>query len=63
METLRECQEIPDVPTPQRATMELAKRIRKLRWIGLEKEADRLQTALSGVTSGRCVFAEPREPN
>lgn len=35
-----------DVPPELRRTADLIKRIRKLRWIGLEQEATKLQQAL-----------------
>jgi len=35
-----------DVPPEQRRTADLIKRIRKLRWIGLEQEAANLQRAM-----------------
>jgi hypothetical protein len=51
-----------DVSAEQRASNEKIKLIRKLRWIGMEAEARRLQVTLDGAT-GRtdCVIAEPRE--
>ena len=61
METLGECQEISDVPSPQRASAELVKRIRKSRWIVLEEEADRLQIALSGGPFEDAVFADTQD--
>jgi hypothetical protein len=35
-------QECPDVLAPERASDELVKRIRKLRWIGMDDEAEQL---------------------
>ncbi len=35
-----------DVPPEQRRTADLVKRIRKLRWIGMEQEAAKLQLVL-----------------
>ena len=46
METLRRQQECPDVSIEQRKSSELVKLIRKLRWMGLEGEAERVQVAL-----------------
>ena len=60
METLGQSQTVPDVSAPQRATVELVKRIRKLRWIGLREEADRLQIALSGR---RYAIVDPQQSN
>jgi hypothetical protein len=39
---------VADEPPEQRAAREVVKLIRKLRWIGLEREAEQLQTALGG---------------
>jgi hypothetical protein len=50
--------ELPDVSASKRASAELVKRIRKLRWIGMEDEAERLQIALSGMPATNCVLAE-----
>jgi hypothetical protein len=44
-------QELPDVPREQRAAAELIKRIRKLRWMGLEEEAHRMVRASLRVCS------------
>jgi hypothetical protein len=38
---------IPDVPSEQRRVADLVKHIRKLRWLGMEQEAAKLQLALS----------------
>jgi hypothetical protein len=38
---------IPDVPPEQRRLADLVKHIRKLRWVGMEQEAARLQKALA----------------
>jgi hypothetical protein len=41
---------------------DLVKRIRKLRWMGLEDEAERLQQELTRrCADGDCVIATPRE--
>lgn len=41
----------PELSSEECLTQELVKRIRKLRWIGREEEAERLQAALFGRTS------------
>jgi hypothetical protein len=46
MRSASERREFLDVSTTQRASADLVKQIRKLRWIGME-EARRLQIALS----------------
>jgi hypothetical protein len=37
------------------------KQIRKLRWIGMEEDAERLQIALSGMRAANCALAEPHD--
>ena len=61
MEVRDKQQEIPDVSADQRASNELIKRIRKLRWMGMEGEAERLQIKLAGALPKDSVIAEPRE--
>jgi len=45
------------------ATNDLIKRIRKLRWMGMEEEAKRLQAELTrqSAAAGDSVIATPRE--
>ena len=52
---------IVDVSPEQKAAREVVKLIRKLRWIGLEREAEQLQTALGGIPSDKraSVLAGP----
>ena len=41
---------------------DLVKRIRKLRWMGMEEEAERLQRELTErCADGDCVIGTPRE--
>ena len=47
METLLEQQNPLDVPTEQETSNELVKLIRKLRWIGMEREAEGAETRLA----------------
>ena len=54
-------QEAPDVSAEQRESNELIKRIRKLRWMGMETEAEQLQLALAGATRSDSVIAQPLE--
>ena len=49
MKTLLDEEMIPDVPAEQRRVTDLVKRIRKLRWLGMEQEAAKLQLALARV--------------
>jgi len=53
----------PDGPTEQGASDELVKLIRKLRWMGMEEEAKKLQNhlALCGVPAADSVVEAPRE--
>jgi hypothetical protein len=49
-----------DVAPEQRRTNDLVKRIRKLRWIGMEEEADKLQLALTCFPSAeRAILLPP----
>lgn len=53
----------PDVSAEQRASNELVKQIRKLRWMGMEKEAERIQRQLATHREplADSVLAAPRE--
>jgi hypothetical protein len=53
MNRARLAHRIVDVTPEQKAAREVVKLIRKLRWIGLEQEAEQLQTALSGFPSDK----------
>ncbi len=51
-----------DVAEDESWANDLVKRIRKLRWMGLEDEAERLQQELTRrCTDGDSVIATPRE--
>ena len=54
-------QGIPDVSADQRASNEMIKLIRKLRWMGMDVEARRLQVTLDRAPRSDSVVAEPRE--
>jgi len=45
--------QVVDVTPEQKAAREVVKLIRKLRWIGLEREAEQLQTVLGGFSSDK----------
>ncbi len=47
----------PDVSAEQRTSSELAKLIRKLRWIGMEKEAENVQVLLRHTESSTTLSA------
>lgn len=50
-----------DVSGEQKSARDLVKRIRKLRWMGMEEEAERLQVALRRIEHTDCVLAAPRD--
>jgi hypothetical protein len=52
-------EQVPDVSGEQRTTGELVKRIRKLRWMGMEIEAKRLQVTLCRLQQTDSVLAAP----
>jgi hypothetical protein len=47
----------------QRASSELVKRIRKLRWIGMEEEAHKLQASLSEIPPDERATVSASLPN
>lgn len=53
----------PDCSAEQRTSNELVKRIRKLRWMGMEEEAKRAQDELSArpVAVADSVVSSPRD--
>ena len=59
MEPLNGDENCPQVSLEQRAASELIKRIRKLRWMGLEDEAQALQGALRHAHCADSVVAYP----
>ena len=63
MEARHVKQQCPDVSAEQRASNELVKRIRKLRWMGMEKEAERIQSQLATYRDppADSVLAAPRD--
>ena len=56
-------QKPPDISSEQRKSNELVRLIRKLRWMGMEEEAGRVQTELAqcGVRRADSVLATPHE--
>jgi hypothetical protein len=52
---------VPDVSSDQRESVEIAKLIRKLRWIGKEEEAGTMERRMTKLprTSVACVLADP----
>ena len=63
MEMPLEKQKPSDVLAEQRASNKLVKLIRKLRWMRMEEEAERVQMDLAqrGVPPGDSVVAAPHE--
>jgi len=49
------------MPEEQQVSSDLAERIRKLRWLGMQREADELQMTLRRVPHTDCVVVMPRE--
>ena len=54
-------QQSPDVSYEQRMAAELLKRIRKLRWIGMDEEAQRMVRSGLRLCTGEATMAEPCE--
>jgi len=52
-------QERPKTPANERASHELILRILKLRWMGLEREAERVEVALRHVDPQCTLLAGP----
>ena len=52
---------LPDISANEQASRELIKRIRKLRWIGLEQEAQHAQMTLCRIASNGSVLTVPRD--
>ncbi len=50
-----------DVPVGERTSTELVGLVKKLRWIGMEEEAERIQIVLRGIDSTATLLAGPWE--
>jgi hypothetical protein len=61
MQRVRHPTAIPDESIDERASREVTKLIRKLRWIGKEDEASELESKLQSTRAGDCVLAAPRD--
>jgi hypothetical protein len=61
MEMLPRQQERPDVSIEQRRSSELVKLVRKLRWMGMEADAERVESTLSGLSPADSVLVAPHE--
>jgi hypothetical protein len=62
MQTLWEQRQRPDLSAEQRVSSDLAKRIRILRWLGMQQE-EQLQMTLRRVPHTECVIVVPRDTN
>jgi hypothetical protein len=49
------------MPEAQQVSNDLAERIRKLRWLGMQQEAEELHMMLRRVPHTDCVIVMPRE--
>lgn len=54
-------QERPDVSVVEHTSSELAKMVRKLRWIGMEEEARQMQVMLRRINSAATLLAGPHD--
>lgn len=61
MESVAAGEKPPQVSLEQQASAELVKRIRKLRWMGMEEEARDLEGALVHACGADSVLAGPHE--
>lgn len=61
MQQLHVRESLPDVLVEQRTSDELTKLIRKLRWMGLEEEAQQTQRMLSEVELAGGILTEPHD--
>jgi hypothetical protein len=61
MQAKRARDDVPTALSEHRSSAELVELIRKLRWIGMEDEAKRIQTELSNLPAraGGSVVVEP----
>ena len=51
----------PALSADEQVACDLVKRIRKLRWMGMQQEAEQLQMALRRVPHADCVIVVPRD--
>ena len=61
MPTLQEQRRIPGLSPEEQVSSDLANRIRKLRWMGMQQEAEELQMTLCRVPHTDCVIVAPRD--
>ncbi len=61
---MADCPDISDraaVPVEERTSSELVNLVNKLRWVGMEQEAAKVQSVLRRVDSTATLFAGPWE--
>ena len=61
MPTLQEQRGTPTLSPEEQVSSDLANRIRKLRWMGMQQEAEQLQMMLRRVPHTDCVIVVPRD--
>ncbi len=59
MENSFDLRERQDVPVGERTSSELVNLVKKLRWIGMEEEAEQVQIVLRRVDSSATLLAGP----
>lgn len=59
MEVHLATRERPDVSVEERTANDLVKRIRKLRWMGMDEEAWQMQIVLRRIEPGDALLAGP----
>ena len=52
-------EERPDTAVAERTSSELVHLIKKLRWAGMQEEAERIQTLLRGIDPAATLLAGP----
>jgi len=61
MQILHEQYRTPALSAEEQAVSDLVNRIRKLRWMGMQEEAEQLQMTLRCVPHTDCVIVVPRD--
>jgi hypothetical protein len=61
MLTIHEHYQAPALSAEEQMSSDLVRRIRKLRWMGMQQEAEELQMMLCRVPHDDCVVVVPRD--
>jgi len=61
MPTLQEQRGASPLSADEQVSRDLVNRIRKLRWMGMQQEAEELQLTLCRVPHSDCVIVVPRD--